>query len=356
MKTLDCYLIRRFFAWFAAFLVGFAGIYMLTDLVQRLDTLVDRGMSASAIGFFYLYSMPYSVVVTIPASALLAAVFTVGSLARTNELVAMKASGISLYRILWPLIRSGLLLSLFTLIFGEVVVPASSVRRRSTRVQTSRSDYRRVREADVYLGASGGRIVYVGEYDVADEIARRVAIDHYAGHRLVEKVTADAMHWGETGWWLFSGSVRTFGTEVERLEPFDQRGPVDLGLGPDDFSHAKRRPNEMGYFELRAYVEHLRRIGADPTRWLVDLALKIAYPIANVIIVLVGAPLASGRSTSGKAVGITIAFGVFFAFLSLIHISRALGWHHVLGPALAAWLPNIVFAALGLVLLWRAHK
>src|SRR5581483_6880329 len=139
----------------------------------------------------------------------------------------------------------------------------------------------------------------------------------------------------------------SFGFRTLRLRALTQT-PADLLAEP-------KAPDEMRYAELGRYIEALRRSGNDANKLMVEQALKLAIPATCLIIAIFGAPLAITSPRAGTAFGIAISLGTTLLFLLLMQIAKAVGAGGVVHPAVAAWMPNAIFLAIGLVLLARVR-
>lgn len=356
MRIVSRHLVGQFLAALAFSFVAFVGIFIVVNLVENLDTFIDRGIPTFQVAKYYVCYVPYIVVLTLPVAMLLASLFSVGQLARNNELCAMKASGLSLYQVLGPLFVLALGVSLFALVIGEKVVPGAS--GRAMRIKGGEGQAAASR-ADVFLRDEGGRIVSVRYYDAARKTARDVDISVGTPGQaaLAERIVAKEMVWEKGAWVLRDGRIRRFVGDGEVITAFDTlRAGQLVTFVPSDFAKQRKRPEEMDYFELSAHIHKSRRSGLDPTRWVVERHLKLAFPFANLIIVLFGAPLSSTMRRTGKTVGFGLSLVVCFVYYGTVRTAQALGWNGVLPPFAAAWVGNIVFGGLGAVLLLKAPK
>jgi lipopolysaccharide export system permease protein len=125
---------------------------------------------------------------------------------------------------------------------------------------------------------------------------------------------------------------------------------------PEDFAKETRQPAEMNYFELRAYVEKLRSSGARVANYLVDLHLKLAFPLINLIVVMIGASIATRLRLQSAALGFGLSVAISFLFYGLMRTGQALGHNGALPPYLAAWMADLVFGSIALVMLRQAHR
>jgi lipopolysaccharide export system permease protein len=380
MRILDRYLIRQFGSTLIFSLMAFWLVFLVVDLVERMDKFIDKQAPLFLVAKYYVYYTPYIVVLALPVAVLLACLFSLGQLARHNELTAMKSAGISLYRILLPLFAVSLLISLFAVAFGETIVPLASQRREETKkveIEKGRREDAVVLH-NVFVQAEDGRIFHLASYDTRKKLGSDALVQKFKGSRLKEEIRAKRVRWENSGWLFEEGVERVFcdslpesaqiedsgeansdsllSTSVERYQAFDRLFRLDLKIKPEALVRRQKQPEEMGYLELAQYVKVRKRAGAEVTKELTDLNSKIAYPFINFLIVLFGAPIAANPRRSGMAVGVAITLFIAFCSYIVIKGSLILGYEGIFSPFLAAWAANILFAILGAFLLLKAKK
>jgi lipopolysaccharide export system permease protein len=293
-----------------------------------------------------------------PVALLLATFLSLGQLNKFGELTAMRAAGLSLLRILRSVFLVACLAVLVSLWFGEVVVPgANRERDRIYREQIQRITLASTTErADVtYLG-EGGRIYYMRLYVVPERRMHEVSLQAFEGGELVRRIDAAEASWDGTRWVFSSGFDRTFPGGVERAVPF-QRLPLDgLHERPEDFAKETRKPGEMNFFELRAYLEKLRASGGRVANYLVDLHLKLSFPLVNLIVVAMGASVATRMRMQSAALGFGLSVAISFVYYGFMRAGQALGHNGALPPYLAAWLGDLVFGAAAIVMVAQAQR
>ena len=356
MRILSRYLVSQFLlALFFSF-IAFLGIFIIVDLIEHLDTFIDKRIPLLLVVTYYLYFAPYTIVLTLPVAMLLASMFSVGQLARNNELCAMKASGLSLYRAFIPIFALSFGISLLVLVLGEKVVPdamgrAVRIKKGGVVGGTSRPN--------VALRDEGGRIIYVRYYNATQKTGRDVDISmgDPGQATLTERIVAKQMVWKNNEWVLKNGKIHKFIGDKEEVTPFDSlRAGKLITFAPLDFAKHKKLPEEMDYFELKAYIRKTRTSGRNPTKWIVESHLKLSFPFANLIIVLFGAPLSSTMRRTGKAFGFGLSLVICFVYYGTIRTTQSLGWNGVLPPFAAAWIGNAIFGVLGIILLIKVPK
>jgi len=359
-RILDKYLFREFSKILVFSILASVSISIIVDLIEKIDTFLDNDALITKVVLYYTYNVPYVTILTLPAATLIATIFTIGQTVKNNELIAMKASGISLYRVFFPLYVAGFLVSVGAFLFGELLVPETNMLRDDIY---NREIVKRIKEEK----GLKKMLVYKGEYNTVYsidlyDIGRKV-MEGIVIHRkrnaggLMYRLDAAAADWEENSWAFKRGYLRYFRENQEYITlRFDQLSTRYLQETPEDFQEKQRKPHEMGYAELGKYIERMERSGKDTHKDLVHKAFKISFPFANLIIVLFGSSLASTTRSSGGAVGLGLSLFIFMLFWGLIHVTKALGENGVLPPNPAAWLTNSLFCGGGLFLLFKARK
>src|SRR5262245_25786313 len=247
---------------------------------------------------------------------------------------------------------------LVSLFFGEVVVPgANRERDRIYREQIQRIRLAEVTErADVtYLG-QGGRIYFMKLYVIREKRMHEVTLQEFRSGELWRRTDAAEASWDGRQWVFSSGFVRTFEKEEEHATPFVHQARPDLAERPEDFAKESRQPDEMNYLELHQYVTKLRQSGGRVANYLVDLHLKLSFPLVNFIVVLIGASIATRMRSQSPALGFGLSVAISFVYYGFMRTGQALGHNGTLPPYVAAWLGDVVFGVVGLVMIVRAQR
>jgi len=361
MRILTRYITEEFLKFLGYSLLSFTLLYIIVDLFEKIDRFIDKKISLLILLRYYLYQVPYIAILTLPVAVLLATLFAVGLLARHNELVAMKSSGLSLYRILSPLFSLGLLISLLALICGELVIPPMNRLKASLERKEieKRPPIDFSQRHNLYYCGTKGRMYYIKFFDGRENRMRDLVIYEFTPQStLLKRIDAQQAIWLGNHWVFQNGVLRQFEENGEERPPlhFDKLELPDLEETPADFTKQEKDPEEMGFFELREYIGRIKRSGGESTREMVDLFLKISFPFANFIILLFGASLSSYVRRSGTFFGVGVSLFICFLYWGFLQTGRSLGHHGNLSPLLAAWLPNLLFGVAGVIFLYRAGR
>lgn len=358
MRILDFYISRRFLLNVAFSLLAFISIFVIIDAVEKLSDYIDKGTPFPVILQYYLHFIPEIVTLAMPLTMLLASIFSVGQLSKHNEILAMKSTGISLYRILAPILTISLIISVLMIYFVEAVVPAANTKRaeiKGTYVDKI-SRFTTARISNLYLRTSENERIFIAYYNGPERTARNINILTFDDVFIKHRIDAESMRWQGDKWILRNVHERNLNGNEEKVTTKDTLVFRTRGLDPNVLGAIQKNPNEMNYEELRKFIHDVQQNGGDPDRWLVDLYLKISFPFANFIIVLFGAPLAAGRSRSTGATGIALSLIICFLFFMTVKAGQTFGQTGALHPLPAAWLGNGLFAIGSVIIFSRAPK
>jgi lipopolysaccharide export system permease protein len=367
VKILDRYIIRQFIVVFLFGLLAFICIFIIIDMMEKLDDFIDAQAPTSIVLQYYAASIPDIVKLMIPVAVLLSALFVTGRLSSQNELAAIKSSGTSLYRTMAPFLFVTVIICIISIYLNGWIVPyANQKKLYIERIHLKRSGPATVRY-NILFQEGKTRIVSIGNYDTQARCAHQISIqdfDSTDGTILRHRYDALQMQWiqpkGEGvqfgNWVLLHGSTRSFLDTLQTLVPFDSLLVGRLSLTPSDIEKKQRTPDEMDYNELRDFIANQQRAGQDVARWLVEFHFKLAFPFASIIMVLFGVPFAASRPRTGAALGFGIATAVTFIYLGFMKASQVFGYNGDLNPLLTAWLANLIFLGAGIANLLRVQK
>ncbi|MCX5666532.1 MAG: LPS export ABC transporter permease LptG [Candidatus Omnitrophica bacterium] len=359
MKIIDRYIAKSFLSSFLWCLFVFVIMAVIIDIFSFIDDIVKYKIPLGSVIAFYFYYIPTIFIQIIPMAALLSTIYVLSNLNKNNEIIAMKSSGVGLWRILTPLLVLGFLISVFTFMVNDRVIPLTSkvsqmIRREELeKYKASDKELKVIENVAVY--GTGNRIVFARSYDTVEKKLSDIIIhEHDAKERLVLKTTANSAIWTGSEWkfikvitYKVDNAGKILGSPVfynEKIIPLKER--------PRDFANKELKAEFMSYQELHNYIDNFRGSGMKITRnLLVDLNYKLAFPFISLIIIMVAAPFALLTMRGGVMIGIGTSIVIGLLYYAVIAISLAFGKAGILPPILAAWSGNIIFTGAGIYLL-----
>ena len=354
---LDRYVLKEFWKILVTTALGFPLLLVIIDLTDNLEKYLARNLPKQDIALSYLYWIPESMFMVIPAAVLFATVFSIGAFTRHSEITAAKASGISFYRIAMPIFIGAILAAGLDLALGEIV-PITNSRRND------------LLEEDKFRGSTlRYNFAFQGEYGRVYKIQTLNTATHQMDGLQIERkgtgadyptilVAAERARWDSTSklWTIENGEMKLVSDSAPDFSiAFARMVDNRFIEQPQDMMAKPRPPQEMRYEELSRFIQFAERSGSDANKERVERALKIAIPVTCIIIALFGAPLATSTQRGGAAYGIGISLGVTVVFLLLVQLTKAIGAKGLMPPDLAAWVPSAIFGMFGLILLARVR-
>ena len=356
MKLLDRYLMRQFLTTFFMLVMGLPLLFIIGDITDHIDTYMDRGIPMGKMALAYVYQFPLFMVYAFPISALVATVFTIGGMTRHQEITASKAGGVSFWRLFVPIWLLSIVLSAGAFGLSELV-PVSLRKAAVLRGEQTETHNTGPRINFVFQtereGVLSARRLDAATGELSELALERNATEKAAGMHLMARRAL----WGQKrGWRLEDGwrrELRADGTE--RATRFDTLYVPGLVETPEDLMAEPREPEQMRYAEMTRFIGAIERSGGDADPLRVEQAQKLAVPLAVIVIVLFGAPLATSSNRGGAAYGVGISLGITIIYMLLFRVGKAIGSSGAIDPLLAAWGPNLLFLVAGLVLMARVR-
>lgn len=353
---LDRYVFSEFWKIFVATSLGFPLLLVIIDLTDNLEKYLARNLPLRDIALSYLYWIPESMFMVVPAAVLFATVFSIGGFTRHSEITAAKASGISFYRLVMPIFAGAVLAAGIDLALGEVVPVTNSKRNDLLEEDKFRGSTTRY---NFTFQGEFGRVYKVAGLNTTAGTLEQVQVERRGTGLDYPTVIVAAEHavWkADSGWTLERGDMKLVADSTPDVSfsfarMFDKR----FAERPMDMMTKPRSPQEMRYRELTRFIRTLERSGGDANQLRVERALKIAIPITCIIIALFGAPLATSTQRGGAAYGVGISLAITMVFLMLVQLTKAIGSKGLMPADLAAWVPSMIFGVLGVALLARVR-
>jgi lipopolysaccharide export system permease protein len=358
IKVLDRHLLRHFIMALIMVSAAFSFLIVAINMVEQLSDFIDNEVPFIEVLTYYFYFLGWIFKSFLPVFVLLAALISVGILARKNELLAMKTNGISLYRITAPFFIFALLLAAGHIYYNEFIFPEPNKKMVEMKEYTIKHHARDARAStrNIYRQVNKDLFFVIGGYNIDKQEGTDIKLYRSDNNKLAEFITAKKIRFTERNWMLYSGVKRILGDSNETFITFDSLPAEYIRDKPADFETPIGRPEDMGYNELAHYIDLMKRTGAPYQRELVDLKLKLAYPLSSVIVILICVPIASNPKRGGIAVSFAVGAGIALLYFVAFKVTQSFGYNEKLPPNLAAWLINGIFFMVGLIIMVRTKK
>ena len=361
---LDEYVIREFLKTFALVLVAFVMLMLLFTFFELLGDIIRNRSPFITVGAYLANLTPSMIYSIAPLGVLIAVLVVFGGLNRSNELTAMKATGISVYRIVVPILAIASILAIALFVFDESYVPQANRRQEALRsiikgrpAQT----YERPEQKWIFGIEKPGapnHIFYYQFFDPDKDSFANISVFEFQprSFKLSRRLFASSAHWepGLHTWVFEHGWQRQFaGDEIKSYSNFQVATLDQLHEPPQYFKKETRQSSEMSFAELNRYIAGLRESGFDTMRLRVQLNHKLAYPLITLVMAVLAVPFALSMGRSGSLAGIAIAIAVAIVYWVVDGTFEAMGDVNMLPALLAAWSPDLLFGLAGTYLLLR---
>lgn len=359
MKLTDKYILGKFLRILGFSLMAFILVVIIVDLVENIDRFIDYKAPLKLVVLYYLNYIPFIIILALPVAVLLSTMFTIGSLAKYHELEVMKATGISLYRLVAPILMAGFFISIAIIIFSDtVMVPANYKKDQIKKIQIEKKKAPGgILRSNIIKAGKDGWVVFARTYNEEKERGDFVVIQKIENNQVKIAIKAEKMVWADKGWILTDVTRRVFeeSNEVEFVV-YDTLYASFLSHTPNIMKHKLKKPRDTHFFELLNTIKLKKLMGQDTAKDRVELYLKISFPFINFIIILLGIPLAANPRRSGGTIGFGLSMIISFIYFIILRAGQSFGYNHKLSPALAATIGNIIFLTIGLVMFVKTRK
>ena len=364
MSLLQRYVLRKFIYCYVMSVAGLIGIFLVVDFFERVDEFVRRDISYFELTFYFICKVPSIIFYMAPQAVLIATVITLASLARDNEIVAMKACGIGVVGITLPIIGASFMVALLVLASNEYVAPLANeranyifeVKVQNNLVLETGDLFIDINRSKVWTVTKDGAIWNIGQFDPdggrMDNVSIFYRLNDYSIHK---RIDAKEVIWNGKQWEFFDGFIRTFVSGgLDTTIYFKKKiFPVEETLSDFIINNKTIRSEELSLSELHKTIQELTAEGKNTLKSRVEFHQKISYPFISIVLALLAIPLSLRSSRHGGVlfcVGVNLAVGFVFSFLYAMGVS--LGAGGFFSPLFAAWGPFLFFSSLGFYLIF----
>ncbi|MDD4956255.1 MAG: LptF/LptG family permease [Candidatus Omnitrophica bacterium] len=359
MRIIEKYIIKSFLSAFMFCILLLIILGIIGDILGFIDDIFKHNIPLGSILAFYFYLAPFAFVNMVPFAALLSSVYVFNTLSKNHEVTAVITSGISLWRMVRPVVAVTFVVCIATFIVNDRFVPsnmqkANIIRKEELESSDAKREKNKIENIAVY--GRGDQIIYAEAFYPASKMFNNVIIHRQDNDQnITEKISARVVRWRSEGYWLgedvVSFEVGPDGNFIgnPRVQKI-RKLPIEES--PKDFVVNQWDPRFMGYAKLKSYIKAFTHKGSLTLRRLrVDLNYKLSFPFMAMITVLVGVPFSIDTGRSSALIGMARGIAVAMLSLPLMAVSLALGKGGALSPPVAAWASNIIFALFGIYMI-----
>ena len=360
MNILDRHILREWLGTLALVLVATLGVLLLQEMYDNFADLLDHGASAIDIAVLYAVRMPSFLTVVLPLDLLISLLYSLGQLHRNNEFTAMRAAGLSLFRLTRCIWVIGVLCCGLMWLCNSRVVPWSVEESRRIEdgirfrheARTEGVESAGLVKSVTFDDRPDGRLWFINRYSRFTGRAYGVTVSILdARRREVTRYLAREAeyHPAARSWTFRDGSEIDFDVETgETVRPttFSERTFPDFHEDPKLMLLIDRNPIDLSFRELRQLIDYLLADGSPKvTRYALRYYSLIADTLGCLVVIGIAIPFAVAGVRVSPVVGVSKSIGLFFAYYLLASLANMIGGRELLTPQLAAWLPNVVMIA-----------
>jgi len=345
-NTFDRYVSREFTRFFFLILAALVSVYMLGLLIDVIADAFEHNIQGKVVLSYLMFAQPQIFFHMLPLSTLMATLVCFAILTKTSEITAAKAGGISLYRLAIPIVLLGGAVSAGCFALQEYLLPYANRRAAELRDEIKN---RPVQAYNVlnrqWMMGEGQQLYNYAYYDPNQRKFSGLSVYRYKTDPfgIIERSYSQEATWEpEIGGWLYTkGWTRNF-DEGRQINTFEELAVHDMEP-PSYFVKEQKRSDQMTYLELRRYVEDLEQSGYDVIPLQVAQQAKFSFPLAAMVMVLIGVPFSFTPGKKGALYGIGIAIAIGLGYYVTTRIFAFMGETAMLPPLIAAWAPNVMF-------------
>jgi lipopolysaccharide export system permease protein len=357
MTIIYKYITIQISKYFGIVLTFVVGIYLAVDFFERVDNFMEAHIPVSKMLVFFVLEIPFIVAQIIPVCILMSILIVFSLMARNNEILALKSSGIRILYLFKPVFIIGCLSSIILFILSDSIVPITMAKLNEIWLKEVHKESTTItKEKNIWIKGNH-RITNIKFFNPKDKGIYGVTDYTFdKDFRLVRRIDAESGVF-EKGKWVLHGLMeQDFDAKKGKYDITFQKDRVEsLNFSPKDLHRVAKESDEMTFGELLSYIHKVEREGYDATTYKVDLDAKIAFPFICIIMCMVGTGLsAKGKVKEGMSVVIAYGIGTAFIYWIFYSFCLSLGYGGMLPPEVAAWTANVAFFCFGALILLNA--
>ena len=358
MKKLDWYIIKKFLGtfFFAIFLILI--IVIIFDISEKIDDFLESEAPLKAIIFdYYLNFIPFFANLFSPLFIFIAVIFFTSKMADNTEVIAILNSGMSFWRLLLPYLIAAVFLASTSFVLGNFVIPAANKSRIDFENKYIKNKFR-FRGKNIHLQLQKGQYAYMESYNSTKDIGYKFSLENIKDGKLQSKLNSNYIQWDSIAgkWQVNKWQIREFLEEGEKLSKGERLDTL-INLKPSDFKTRLSKVESMNYFELNDYIKEEEIKGtANIVYHKIEKNKRMAFPFSSIILTIIGVAVASRKTRGGIGIHLGAGLLISFSYILFMQISTTYAINGNLSPALAVWLPNILYSFLGMFLVLKAPK
>ncbi|MBI9067889.1 MAG: LptF/LptG family permease [Salinivirgaceae bacterium] len=358
MKKLDLYIIKKFLGTFVYALLLIIIIVIVFDVSEKIDDFIEKDAPLHAIIFdYYLNFIPYFANLFSALFTFISVIFFTSKLTSDSEIIAILSSGISFKRLLRPYIISAIILTIFSFILINWIIPPANQKRLEFEEVFIKNRFRN-KDKNIHKQILPETFIYLDSYNNLYDIGYKFSMEKFENGKLKSKLISDYAQWDTTinKWKIVNYIIRDFDEGKETITN-GRRIDTTINMFPKDFTRRVNVVEAMNYKQLDNFIAAETMVGSsNVTLWKIEKHKRFAYPFSTIILTLIGVCISSRKTRGG--IGLNIGIGIFLAFtyIMFMQVSTVLATNANMNPFLAVWIPNITYGIIAIGLYFKAAK
>jgi len=358
LKKIDLYIIKKFLGTYFYSILLLTVIIIIFDISEKIDDFIEKDAPIREIVFgYYMNFIPYFVNMFSALFTFIAVVFFTSRMASNTEIIAILNGGISFWRMLWPYLLSGIFLTLLSFSLMNWVIPYTNRNLRAFEKQYLKNPFT-VREVNIHMQLKPGTFIYVENFNNQANIGYRFTMEEFDSTGIKTKMKADMISWDSTknSWKASNYVIRKFHPDHEDII---QGHELDTAMAfyPNDFTTDIEDAKIMTYNQLNKFIAREKMRGSSiAARFDLEKYKRFTFPFANLVLTFIGVALSSRKVRGGIGMHLGMGIGIAFTFILLLQITAVFAVFGNVPPAIALWIPNLLYSLIAIYLLKIAPK
>ncbi len=359
LKIIDRYIIKKFMGTFFYAISLLILIVIIFDVSENIDSFIKNEAPLKAILVdYYINFIPYFINLFIYLFTFISVIFFTSKLAGDTEIIAILSSGVSFWRLLYPYLLSSIILAILSFYLGNFLIPTTNQTRRVFK-NTYMEDLVKDQSRNLHLQIEPNTFVFIESYNRILATGYKFSIEKFEGQNMVYKLMADKLMLDTvTGkWTLKDYFIRTLDDNGNQQLLKGEEMDTTLALQPTDLYKVKEVFEEMNLYQLNDYIATEKAKGSIAYKsFEIEKHKRLAGPVAIIILTIIGVALSSRKVRGGIGMHLGVGIALTFSYILLMQVSTVFSAFGNLSPAIASWIPNMIFLLIGLYLLQKAPK
>jgi len=358
MKIIDWYIFKKFIGTFVYAISLLIIIVIIFDVSENIDSFLKNNAPVKDIIVdYYINFIPYFINLFVYLFTFISVIFFTSKMAGNTEIIAILSSGVSFMRFLRPYLFASLLLGIISFYLGNFLIPKTNEIRRDFKDKYMES-LSKDKDRNIHIQVEKGVFVYVENYNSKLNIGYKFTIEKFKDQELTYKLLSDRIELDSagTGWKIMNYTERM----IDGMHEYVRQGKeldTTFNLKPTDLYQIKEDFEVMNFWELRNHIKSEKLKGSGSmVSYEVEMQKRLASPAAILILTFIGAALSSRKVRGGIGMHLGLGIAITFSYILFMQFSTVFATFGNLSPVLAAWIPNMIYAVLGIYLIMKAPK